>query len=221
MNCPKIRPVSLTLTLCIATGLIGYAPQARADVFEIKSDGQWQQISQSPQLPADLSYGETASGLGRLPPVRLAAITTLGEPLDDGPAVIIRPRLTPSPYAPMINAAAQHNGISPALVDAVMWQESRYNDRAVSSAGAVGLMQLMPGTAQQLGVDPHDPWQNVFGGAAYLRKQLDRFDNNVPFALAAYNAGPGAVIKHGGIPPYAETRNYVRVIMARLARQGQ
>ena len=76
----------------------------------------------------------------------------------------------------------------------------------------------MPGTAQQLGVrNPHDVEQNVAGGTAYLRQQLERFGNNVPLALAAYNAGPGAVLKYGGIPPYRETQNYVRQIMRRLS----
>jgi soluble lytic murein transglycosylase-like protein len=79
-------------------------------------------------------------------------------------------------------------------------------------------MQLMPGTARQLGVrNPHDAEQNVVGGTAYLRQQLERFGNDVPLALAAYNAGPGAVIKYGGIPPYRETQNYVRQIMQRLS----
>jgi soluble lytic murein transglycosylase-like protein len=79
-------------------------------------------------------------------------------------------------------------------------------------------MQLMPETARQLGVrNPHDVEQNVVGGTAYLRQQLERFGNNVPLALAAYNAGPGAVMKYGGIPPYRETQNYVRQIMQRLS----
>ena len=82
----------------------------------------------------------------------------------------------------------------------------------------MGVMQLMPGTARQMGVsDPHDVHQNVAGGTAYLREQLVRFGNNVPLALAAYNAGPGAVLKYGGIPPYRETQNYVRQIMGRLS----
>ena len=103
-------------------------------------------------------------------------------------------------------------------MDAVAWQESRYNPRARSSAGAIGVMQLMPGTARQLGVtNPHDVRQNVAGGTAYLRAQLDRFGNNVPLALAAYNAGPGAVMKYGGIPPYRETQDYVWKIMRRMS----
>ncbi|WP_397579539.1 lytic transglycosylase domain-containing protein [Sphingorhabdus sp.] len=117
-----------------------------------------------------------------------------------------------------IQVAATRFGIDHNLVDAVAWQESRYNPRALSTAGARGVMQLMPGTARQLGVrNPHDVEQNVVGGTAYLRQQLERFGNNVPLALAAYNAGPGAVIKYGGIPPYRETQDYVRQIMQRLS----
>jgi soluble lytic murein transglycosylase-like protein len=194
------------------------AEEAKAEVFEIGSNGEWQQVSKPHHMPTEFGISGAQADGEKLPPVKLAAITTLSDP-----AVSFQnPNIGATPlrgqYAPVINAAAQQYGISPALVDAVMWQESRYNPKAVSSAGAIGLMQLMPGTARSLGVNPHDPWQNVFGGAAYLRRQLDNFDNNVPFALAAYNAGPGAVIKYGGIPPYAETRNYVATIMRRLGQ---
>jgi soluble lytic murein transglycosylase-like protein len=215
------RPLLSVLALGASASLAVYAPQARADVFEMSSDGQWRQISESPYDPSAIPISEGGAEEGKLPPVRLAAVTTVGQPAESGPAVAVSNRSVTGQYAPLINAAAKQYGISPALVEAVMWQESRYNHRAVSSAGAIGLMQLMPGTARNLGVNPHDPWQNVFGGAAYLRTQLDRFNNNVPLALAAYNAGPGAVIKYGGIPPYAETRNYVSVIMRRLMSQGQ
>ncbi|WP_395628993.1 lytic transglycosylase domain-containing protein [Sphingorhabdus sp.] len=117
-----------------------------------------------------------------------------------------------------IQVAATRFGVDRNLVDAVAWQESRYNPRALSTAGAMGVMQLMPGTARQLGVyNPQDVEQNVAGGTAYLRQQLERFGNNVPLALAAYNAGPGAVMKYGGIPPYRETQDYVRQIMQRLS----
>lgn len=184
-------------------------------------EGQWRQISKGAYDPSDIPVGEGDTVQGSLPPVRLAAIAAVGQQVESQQAVIIGSGPASGRYAPLINAAANQYGISPALVDAVMWQESRYNPKAVSSAGAIGLMQLMPGTARYLGVDPHDPWQNVFGGAAYLRKQLDRFGNNVPLALAAYNAGPEAVAKHGGIPPYAETRDYVSTITRRLMNQGQ
>ena len=113
--------------------------------------------------------------------------------------------------------ALTQNDIPPrewaALFQALVWQESRFNPRARSSKGAIGYAQLMPGTAAKLGVNPHDPMQNLDGGARYLRAQLIRF-RDVKLALAAYNAGPGAVAKHKGIPPYAETRNYVKRITA-------
>ncbi len=100
------------------------------------------------------------------------------------------------------------------LLRAVAWQESRGHSNAVSPKGALGVMQLMPGTAAQLGVDPRDPSANIHGGAAYLAQQIATF-RSVPLALAAYNAGPGAVQKYGGVPPYAETRGYVATIMQR------
>ena len=100
------------------------------------------------------------------------------------------------------------------LLRAVAWQESRGHTGAVSPKGALGVMQLMPGTASQMGVDPRDPSANIHGGAAYLAQQIATF-RSVPLALAAYNAGPGAVQKYGGVPPYAETRGYVATIMQR------
>lgn len=108
------------------------------------------------------------------------------------------------------------NDVPVDLVHAVINQESRGNQEAVSSAGAIGAMQLMPSTAADLGVDPYDARQNVEGGVKYLKKMLDRYDNDVDKALAAYNAGPGNVDKYDGIPPFPETQNYVKKIKANL-----
>ncbi len=107
--------------------------------------------------------------------------------------------------------------LSPMLIEALVWQESRWNENAVSPVGARGLAQLMPGTARQLGVNSADPSANLEGGARYLREQLDRFGGDLEKALAAYNAGPGRVIRANGVPAISETRNYVSAIMARLA----
>ena len=122
-------------------------------------------------------------------------------------------RVAGDPVA-LIEQAARFHRLDPTLLKAVAWQESRGQMRAVSPKGARGVMQLMPSTAIELGVDPRVMADNIRGGAMYLRRQLDRF-GSVPLALAAYNAGPGAVLRFGGIPPYRETQSYVARIMAR------
>lgn len=115
----------------------------------------------------------------------------------------------------LLAEAARIHDVPPDLLRAVAEQESRFRHRSRSSAGAIGIMQLMPATARHLGVDPYDPRQNVMGGGAYLAAMLTAFDGDVRLALAAYNAGPAAVRRFGGVPPYAETRAYVTAILAR------
>lgn len=115
-----------------------------------------------------------------------------------------------------IRSAAEYYGIDPNLLAAQAWAESTNNPNAVSKAGAQGLMQIMPGTAAELGVkDPFDPWQSAYGGANYLSQQMRRFGGDLDQALAAYNAGPGNVQKYGGVPPFKETQEYVRKIKSR------
>jgi soluble lytic murein transglycosylase-like protein len=122
------------------------------------------------------------------------------------------------PYAAQITAAARANGVDPALLAGLIKQESGFNPNAGSGAGARGLTQLMPATAAALGVtNVLDPQQSIEGGAKYLKRQLDAFGGDVTKALAAYNAGPGAVRRYGGVPPYAETQNYVRAVQANAA----
>ncbi len=115
------------------------------------------------------------------------------------------------PYLELARAAAARHSVPADLFLRLVQQESGWNNGARSSKGAIGLAQLMPETARRLGVDPTDPVQNLEGGARYLRQQFNAF-GTWKLALAAYNAGPGAVQQYDGVPPYAETRNYVRVI---------
>jgi soluble lytic murein transglycosylase-like protein len=161
---------------------------------------------------------------------QLTAATTAAVPaatvpsVSPAPAATMAAPATPSalppgvPYGAEITAAAQRNGIDPALLAGLVRQESNFDPGAGSPAGARGLTQLMPGTAAGLGVtDVTDPLQSLDGGAKYLKQQLDAFGGDVTKALAAYNAGPGAVQRFGGVPPYAETQNYVRIVQANAA----
>ena len=113
----------------------------------------------------------------------------------------------------LIDSAARKYKVDPKLVAAVAEVESNGRQEAVSSVGAIGVMQLMPDTAAALGVDPYDKQQNIEGGAKYLRQMLDTFGGDLKKAVAAYNAGPGAVKAYGGIPPYKETQNYVSKVL--------
>ncbi len=143
------------------------------------------------------------------PPAEKAPAPPAAEPVRDT-----------SPRA-LADAAADKYGLPRQLVRSVMAAESAFQPGAVSPKGAIGLMQLMPGTAQSLGVDPHDPAQNVDAGARYLRDLLDRYERKLWHALAAYNAGPEAVDRYGGVPPYPETISYVRRIDREYKKAAQ
>lgn len=135
---------------------------------------------------------------------------------------LARSNLPVTPYDEFIEQVGRMEGLDPDLIKAVAMVESGFNPQAVSPKGAMGLMQLMPATAAQYDVqDPLDPYESIRAGSRHLGGLIDRFDGNVTLALAAYNAGAGAVLRHGGIPAYPETQDYVRKVHSKLEGGGR
>ena len=185
-------PAVLAVTFSLA-----WAGVAEAQVMEIGEDGvRWIGVPATAPHAASAEAQQAGEVVAAAPPTGL-----------------------PDQWRDQVYVTAIKYNLSPNLLEAVVWQESRWRPDAVSPAGARGLTQLMPGTARQMGVNPLDPLANLDGGARYLRMQLDLFDGDVERALAAYNAGPGRVQRAGGIPAIRETQIYVASIMARLSRK--
>ncbi|MDX1781934.1 MAG: lytic transglycosylase domain-containing protein [Thalassovita sp.] len=191
-----MRAVVMMLAL-IGPGLGGVA---QADVLSSKSQVKLFK-SQTRVLDERANLQRNASI--RLDPVSVHVPTKWGAQGYDGGY--------DGPYLDMARSAAARHGVPEDLFLRLVQQESGFNARAISPKGALGLAQLMPQTARNLGVDPHDPYENLDGGARYLAQQYRRF-GTWRLARAAYTAGPEAVEKHGGVPPYRETRDYVKVI---------
>lgn len=187
---------SLVLT-ALAAGCFAMPAAAYADVLEVGQGGA-----------AWIAGGPARASVSALPIGQASATPVTQAPDSAGP----------QQWRAHVAHLANKYDVSPSLIEAMVWQESRWRTNARSPVGARGLAQLMPGTARELGVNPDDPLANLEGGVRYLRQQLDTFDGNVEKALAAYNAGPARVARAGGVPNIRETQNYVAVIMARLAQ---
>ena len=219
MNCYTIRTGKIA-AIAAAPLLLAAVP-ARADVIEIGAEGAvW--VAQGAQTQSyDSAVQETAHDAPQLESAQEALPVETQVPegsVSDPEDVALK---LPEPFREDVIMLAQRFDLSPALLEALVWQESRWRTDAVSPVGARGLAQLMPGTARYLGVNPDDPRQNLEGGARYLREQLDRFDGDLELALAAYNAGPGRVQRAGGIPRIRETQLYVAAIMGRLSNHSR
>ena len=145
--------------------------------------------------------------------VRFEQEDYVAPPEEHASAAAAPPSVKPASMAELVDNAARKYGLPPAFVQAVVAVESGYHANAVSPKGAIGLMQLMPATARELGADPTIPEQNVDAGTRYLRDLLLKYDNQAYHALAAYNAGPGAVEKYHGVPPYRETQSYILSVL--------
>jgi len=199
---PRAGTGGLAALTCLAVSVLVLAAPASADVIELAKNGTV--VVRASDLPPSAIASSLPEVVGdvQLPP---EALTLVGG------------SNAPAAYAGVVEQVADAHGVSPALLEALVWQESRWRSGARSTAGAIGLAQLMPATARDLGVDPRDPTSNLTGGARYLRQQLDRFDGDIERALAAYNAGPARVLRAGGIPLIAETQNYVRSIVDHLS----
>jgi soluble lytic murein transglycosylase-like protein len=194
--------------LAVAAAL--FASPVEAQVMDIASDGT-----------VSVRQGAGAATWEVVSPASDKIVDLEGQPIVPAYAYSdVNPPPVPPQFAGALTQAASSANLSPTLLSALVWQESRWNPSAISPKGAIGLAQLMPATARDLGVDPTDPASNLKGGARYLRQLLDQFDGDVERALAAYNAGPGRVRSAGGVPAIAETRAYVASIVRRISFLG-
>lgn len=202
--------------LLVALGLLGLPAAASADIALLSTGATMKVTAQ--RLEGDtVILALKGGGEVGVPAAMLRGVVP-DEVLEEIPAPAVANG--PLDFERLVGEAARRHGLDPALVMAVVGVESGFQPQAVSPKGAQGLMQLMPGTARDLGVtDPLDPAANLDGGSRYLSSLVARYDGDLTRALAAYNAGMGAVARHGGVPPYAETRNYVRKVLGRY--QGE
>lgn len=210
----KIRNV-IAVTLLIAAATAG-ADERRFTASSLpnarlKKPGKVVISNDSRAITAYRFFGDIREALVTLRSARVFPTRSYGAVVYDSRGSATVPR----ELSAAIHDAARTHGVDPRLVAAVARRESAFNARAVSNKGAGGVMQLMPATASYLGVqDVFDARQNIFGGTRYLRTLLDTFHGDLDLTLAAYNAGPGAVQKHKGVPPYRETRAYVAAVRA-------
>lgn len=197
----------IAVVAVIATA-VGLGTPVSADIFSSKSRSK---LFATQKKLLDTRASKQYHSSARLQPPKVVTPTKWDDGTDSGEKVKKYRGRYKGPFLAMARAAADKHGIPQDLFLRLVYQESRFNQNAVSHAGAIGLAQLMPGTAKDLRVDPTVPHENLDGGARYLKMQYKEF-GSWRLALAAYNAGPGAVKKYGGIPPFRETKNYVRII---------
>jgi soluble lytic murein transglycosylase-like protein len=213
-------------TVSLQLALVGGAPAHRMRTQAVTEGTSTESLSRLVSRISDSKYGL----MDPFDPAPSAA-SPIPDPLDipiEVPSVDLEPPVaytdfqpalppsgaSPDDVRPLIWKEAGRRGVDPLLVEAVLRNESGFDTQALSPTGAGGLMQLMPDTARQVGVgDRFDPAQNIAGGTEYLAQQLDRFQGNIEMALAAYNAGPEAVSRYGGVPPYPDTVEYVRRVL--------